>query len=233
MYEGSIGETQLPYENCASQFHFSSAENSASQECVGFFVIGKDMKKNPELTEEEKAAGVTLLEAPMAELEVVDVSDKKIEQMARGFIMGTQAIGRRHEIRAVLEERVTKRIGRKGKYLIDKLFELIDGVYTIQKESGKAIYYYKVPPNLTAIIYALDRVLGKPTQFTEHSEEKRGIILVEHVIRNLVSNPYVKNGVGKNNAGGKLGGGNGAGTAAGDGGVAAERQPQGAGAVVV
>ncbi len=192
--------------------------------------------KKIQLTEEEKAAGVTLLEDSM-DIVVEDISDKKIEQMARGFIMGTQAIGRRREIREVLEERVTKRIGRKGKYLTDKLFELIDGIYTVQKESGREIRYYKVPPNLTAIIYALDRVLGKPKQFTEHSEEKRGIILVEHVIRNLAGNPYKKtnheNGIGKDNIGGEIGRGNGAGAAAGDGAVVGERQPEGVGAVAL
>jgi hypothetical protein len=140
----------------------------------------------PQLTEEEKAAGVELIEVPMDELEVVDVSDKKIEQMARGFIMGTQAIGRRKEIREVLEERVTKRIGRKGKYLTDKLFELIDGVYTVQKENEKEIRYYKVPPSLTAIIYALDRVLGKPVARTSgERQDKKGIMIVESIIRNL------------------------------------------------
>lgn len=139
-------------------------------------------KEKLQLTEEEIAAGVTIVENDVV---VVDVSDKKIEQMARGFIMGTQAIGRRKEIRELLEERVTQKIGRKGKYLTDKLFELIDGVYTVQKEDGKEIRFYKVPPNLTAIIYALDRVLGKPKQFTEHSEEKKGIMVVETIIRNL------------------------------------------------
>src|SRR3972149_4736926 len=133
-----------------------------------------------QLTEEEKAAGVELIEVPMNELEVIDVSDKKIEQMARGFIMGTQAIGRRKEIREVLEEKVTKRIGRKGKYLTDKLFELIDGVYTVQRESGKEIRYYKVPPSLNAIIYALDRVLGKPVaRMSGENQDKKGIMVVE------------------------------------------------------
>lgn len=189
--------------------------------------------KKFELTEEEKAAGIELIETSENDLAIVDVSDKKIEQMARGFIMGTQAIGRRKEIREVLEERVTKRIGRKGKYLTDKLFELIDGVYTVQKENGREIRYYKVPPSLTAIIYALDRVLGKPKQYTERSEEKRGIILVEHVIKNLVLNPYGKNGVGKNNI---RGSGTGVGTGAGDfgnDGVVAERQSEGSGQVAV
>ena len=141
--------------------------------------------KIPQLTKEEEAAGVQIIEVPMNELEAVDVSDKKIEQRARAFIMGSQAIGRRREVREILEDRVVKRIGRKGKYLSDKLFELIDGVYTVSKEDGKQIRYYKVPPNLTAIIYALDRVLGKPTQHTEHVEEKRGVMVIESIIRNL------------------------------------------------
>jgi len=189
------------------------------------------MTKVPELTEEEKAAGVTLVEVPLEELEVADVSDKNVEKMARGFIMGTQAIGRRREIREVLEERVTKRIGRKGKYLTDKLFELIEGVQVVQKENGREIRYYKVPPSLNAIVYALDRVLGKPKQFTEHSEEKRGIILVEHVIKNLALSPYGKNGVGKDHDGGKSG--SEAGTAAGDGAALGERVHEGARPVAV
>lgn len=157
-----------------------------------------DLTENkPQLMEEEKAAGVTVVQVPMSELEVVDVSDRNIERMARGFIMGTQAIGHRREIRQLLEEKVTKKIGRKGKYLTDKLFELIEGVYIVDKvggKNGRGIRYYQVPPSLNAIIYALDRVLGKPAQHTEISEEKRGIILVEHVIKNLAGNrPIVKN----------------------------------------
>ena len=144
------------------------------------------------LTPEEIAAGVTLA-VNTDELEVVDVSDRNIEKMARGVIMGSQAIGRRKEIRELLEEKVSKKIGRKGKYLTDKLFELIEGVYVMDKQKGGSIKYYQVPPNLNAIIYALDRVLGKPKQQIESTEEKKGIILVEHVIRNLANNPYRKN----------------------------------------
>jgi len=161
------------------------------------------------------------VEIPLTELKAVDVSEKNIERMARGFIMGTQAMGRRREIRQELEAKVTKKIGKKGKYLTDKLFELIEGVYIVDKKAGKNgrdIRYYLVPPSLNAIIYALDRVLGKPAQFIEHSEEKRGIILVEHVIKNLAMNPYAKNGAGKNNVRGEPGEpGEAAGTGDGDG----------------
>lgn len=169
---------------------------------------------------------------PLDELEVVDVSDKKIEQMARGFIMGSQAIGRRKEIREELEKKVTQKIGKKGKYLTDKLFELIEGVYVVDKRGGKngrEVRYYQVPPNLNAIIYALDRVLGKPKQQIEASQESKGIILVEHVIRNLANNPYKNgsNGAGKNT--GELAGrGTGTGSDARDGGGGAARVNEGA-----
>jgi len=149
-----------------------------------------------------KETGV--IDIPLAELSAVDISDRKVEQMARGFIMGSQAIGRRKEIREKLEDRVTKKIGVKGKYLTDKLFELIEGVYIVDKrggQDGRTIKYYQTPPNLNAIIYALDRVLGKPKQYVDKSEEKKGIILVEHVIRNLANNPYARNRVSKNDRG--------------------------------
>src|SRR3990167_51648 len=125
---------------------------------------------------------------PLDELEVVDVSERVIEQRARAFIMGSQMIGRRKEVRERLDEMVSRKIGKKGKYLTDKLFELIEGVYVIDKRGGKdgnQIRYYQVPPNLNAIIYALDRVLGKPVTKVESSEEKKGIMVVESIIKNL------------------------------------------------
>src|SRR3990167_7421718 len=85
-----------------------------------------------------------IIEIPLDELEVVDVSTRNVESMARGFILGNQAIGRRKEVREQLEEKVIKRIGRKGKYLTDKLFELIDGIYIVDKANGREVRYYKV-----------------------------------------------------------------------------------------
>ena len=116
-----------------------------------------------------------------------EVTTEHIEKMARGFILGTQSMSRRKDIRVKLEERVTKRIGAKGKYLTDKLFELIDGVYIVDKAGGREVRYYKVPPNLSAIVYSLDRVLGKPKQHVEKEESKKGIYVVEHIIRNLAA----------------------------------------------
>lgn len=204
------------------------------------------MKTNPTISKEPSAIkvdadGVQEVSIPLADLEVVDVSDRHLEQMARGFIMGSQAIGKRKEIREELEKRVTKKIGTKGKYLTDKLFELIEGVYIVDKRGGKNgrdVRYYQVPPSLNAIIYALDRVLGKPKVQIEQSQESKGIILVEHVIRNLANNPYKQNGqngTGKN-VGPQLGNnlaGRGTGSDRGNGGVGPARVDEGAGKVAV
>lgn len=98
----------------------------------------------------------------------VDVSEKHVDKIARGYIVGSTAVGKRKDLRMVLEKRVVDTIGKKGKMLVDKLFELIEGVYVVDRvgktKFGDEIRYYKVPPNLNAIIYALDRVLGKPKQ---------------------------------------------------------------------
>lgn len=128
---------------------------------------------------------------PLDEIEKVDISDRNIERIAKGFIVGSTAIGKRKEVRDLLEDKVIKRIGKKGKYLTDKLFELIEGVYiaekdtTMSKTGPRMIKYYKVPPNLQAITYALDRVLGKPTQHVESNKQKEGIAVVEQIIKSL------------------------------------------------
>ena len=99
-----------------------------------------------------------------------DVSEQRLEKLARGYFVGSQAVGRKKDIRQLLENRVVQKIGGKGKYLVDKLFELIDGVYMVDRlkevKGKEEVRYYKVPPNLNAIIYALDRVLGKPKQLS-------------------------------------------------------------------
>ncbi len=139
------------------------------------------------------------------EIQVIDVSEKHLEKVARGFILGTQKFDNQKQLREKLEGMVTKKIGRKGKFLTDKLFELIEGVYIIDKRGGKdgtTIKYYQQPPSLQAIIYALDRVLGKPKTITEVNESRQGVILVEHIIKGIVSSnknrDYGENGAGKN-----------------------------------
>lgn len=116
-----------------------------------------------------------------------DATDKYVDRLATGFLLGTTRIQGNEQVRERLEERVTKRVGAKGKMLTDRLFELIEGVYVIDKVGGKDVRYYKVPPNLQAITYALDRVLGKPVQHVKKDETKKGILVVENIIKNLAA----------------------------------------------
>jgi hypothetical protein len=126
-----------------------------------------------------------VFEAPKGVMQFEDNTEANVERTARAFIAGVTRVARHRDIRGDLEEKVTKRIGQKGKYLVDKLFELIEGVYLTDKIGKHEIRYYKKPPNLQAIVYALDRVLGKPTQHVEQSDAKKGIYVVEAIIKNL------------------------------------------------
>ena len=139
-------------------------------------------KKNPNIIE--------IYNEKENSLEVIDVSEKALEKRARGFILGTQTFDSNRKMKEDLEAKITKRIGRKGKLLSDKLFELIEGVYIVDKRSGKdghVIKYYQQPPNLQAIIYAMDRVLGKPMVRSETNTEKQGLTLVENIVKGLVN----------------------------------------------
>ena len=55
--------------------------------------------------------------------EAVDMSDQHAERVARGYFVGNTAVGRRQDVRKMLEEKVIGKIGKSGKLLVDKLFE--------------------------------------------------------------------------------------------------------------
>src|SRR3990167_3648017 len=117
------------------------------------------------------------------EITSIDVGDKQTEKIARGYFVGQHAVGRRKDVRKVLEDRVIGKIGKSGKLLTDKLFELIEGVYMVDRlkniQGKEEVRYYKVPPNLNAIIYALDRVLGKPKQLSVQANFSLSSLLIQ------------------------------------------------------
>ena|SRR3990167_366824 len=112
-----------------------------------------------------------------------NVQEQHLEKIARGYIMGTNRISKRKDIRDKLEARVVEKIGRKGKYLTDKLFELIEGIYIVSSDKKGAVKYYKQPPNLQAIMYALDRALGKPGSSEKENPEGSGTTTIEQIIK--------------------------------------------------
>lgn len=124
------------------------------------------------------------IEIPLSEIGSVDLSNQNIEKMARGYFTGKQAIGRKKDIRKVLEDKVVGKIGAKGKFLVEKLFELIEGVQVVGKgyEEVNGIKEQKVyirPPDLNAIIYALDRVLGRPKQLNVQANFSLSQLLIK------------------------------------------------------
>lgn len=52
--------------------------------------------------------------------------------------------------------------------LIDKAFELANGV-RVEKKTRSGSVVYKQPPCIKSIMYLVDRLAGKPTQALEHS----------------------------------------------------------------
>lgn len=129
--------------------------------------------------------GETIFEVPLKDLVMEDISDKAVSARANAFIQGSRLVGDRKKVQQVLEGKVVKRIGQKGKFLVDRLFELATGVYIMREDAKGGIKYYSQPPNLSAIIYLLDRALGKPASKMEIIEEKEGIKVIESMIKDL------------------------------------------------
>jgi len=138
--------------------------------------------------------GPNKLATPLAEGAVsFNNQDKHVERIARGYFLGATSFNKKKEIRQQLEDRVVSRIGKRGKLLTDKLFELAQGVYIAEKVGNKVVKYYQVPPSLPAITYMLDRVLGKPTQYVDKGDgAKQGIVVVESIIKNLAGGGTVE-----------------------------------------
>lgn len=138
----------------------------------------------PKKTETEFLPGPGLIHIPLDELEQIDISDGRIKSLAQDYFVGKQAIGRKKDVRHLLEKRVVDKIGKEGKFIVGKLFELIDGVYVVDKlksvQGKEEVRYYKTPPSLNAIIYALDRVLGKPKQLNVQANFSLSQLLIKN-----------------------------------------------------
>lgn len=123
----------------------------------------------------------------LADVQLIDLNPS-LRSTARKYSEGKDSDRKRKELQKKLEEQVTGRIGDAGTLITDRLFELIDGAYVIQRMDGKQIRFYKTPPNLKAIMYALDRVLGHPTQpIEQNNAEKEGMNTIAQIIKGLAN----------------------------------------------
>lgn len=60
-------------------------------------------------------------------------------------------------------------------WVVDKLFELAEGVWVESTEIEGARVVYQKPPDRQACEYLMDRIMGKPTQPVEFRERARQI----------------------------------------------------------
>lgn len=121
-----------------------------------------------------------------------DATRDYLNRVSRNTILGLDTWhNRRADKKLRLEAKVERRIEKQSMYLIDKLFELADGVFMVERDkidaegNTKELKYYKTRPDLQAIQYLLDRIFGKPTQRTEHKSENKGVMVIEHILKNI------------------------------------------------
>jgi hypothetical protein len=72
-----------------------------------------------------------------------------------------------------------KRIADRLPSLIDKMLDLADGVMVEEVDLSGEKTVYQRPPDRVALIYLIDRIMGKPTERRELSGPERGPIPVE------------------------------------------------------
>lgn len=78
-----------------------------------------------------------------------------------------------------------KQIGDRLPLLIDKLFELAEGVTVQERDSTGKTRVYERPPDFKAASYLVDRVMGKPKQAVEASGPDGGALLIRVVYDDL------------------------------------------------
>jgi hypothetical protein len=88
---------------------------------------------------------------------------------------------------AAAEARIADRLCN----LVDRAFELADGV-TVQEETGDGgVRVYTRPPDYRAIAYLADRIMGRPVERFEHSGEGGGAIEVTATVHSVGSEELV------------------------------------------
>lgn len=65
-----------------------------------------------------------------------------------------------------------RKIADKLPWLIDKAMELAEGVTVEKRTAVGGFVIYQEPPDMNAIKYLVDRIMGKPTDRREHTFPK-------------------------------------------------------------
>jgi hypothetical protein len=70
-------------------------------------------------------------------------------------------------------------------WLVDKAMELAEGVY-VEKPGLTGSFIYQLPPDMGAIKYLVDRIMGKPTERKELTLEKPLEEMTEDELRHIL-----------------------------------------------
>jgi len=118
----------------------------------------------------------------------IDTTDKHLEKLTRATKMQDYAKKTAAE-KNKIQKKVDKAILKRTPFLLDKMFELAEGVYILDKHiPGKMMRYYKTLPDRQAITWLWERALGKTREAEAPgagSELKEGLQAVESIIKTL------------------------------------------------
>ena len=103
------------------------------------------------------------------------------------MVAGATRAKNKEELIVRVEKMVQKKIAVKTKFLIDQAFELAAGIYVLDERDPSKTKYYKKQPQLDAIIYLMDRLLGKPMVKSENTnlQAKKGVAELQNIIQVL------------------------------------------------
>ena len=114
-----------------------------------------------------------------------------LEEVGHGFFLDQDRLKRNEKLGHKLEDAIIKKIaGKHGVMTIAaKLMELIEGVEVLkERKNAKGEithhYVYREKPDLNAIKYALDRVIGTPQkQANKADEDRKNIKAMSDIIK--------------------------------------------------
>ena len=125
------------------------------------------------------------------QIKKVDGSENFLKRVAKVNVMrDTKLRGNDLAVkRKKVEEKIDRALLKKTPWLLDKMFELAEGLYILDKhDPGRQIRYYKIIPDRQAIAYLMDRAIGKPKEEGNGNDEsKKGLLMVESIIKTLAN----------------------------------------------
>lgn len=103
-------------------------------------------------------------------------------------IQPIEVISSADSMRSHNDQRITRRATEDFDILYEKMKELAEGYWAIQKlPDGSQTRVYKKPPDQKALAYLLDRAAGKqqPTEDGASRASSSGLISLQHIIKQL------------------------------------------------